>query len=195
MTPHLLETPATRDAVAPRRVSSAFTEERVIDAQMQASTTSVTRHEYGRTHRRSVQSTIRSTVTSTRQPSFSRSFALAVAIGALIPATPARADLIKISWDASGGFERVLDIAPGAFAEVCGRLTKGQAVAWSFKSRQGLNFNIHYHAGKKAVFPAKQDQIATLDGELKVPVDQDYCWMWENKASQKATLRLTLRRR
>ena len=43
-----------------------------------------------------------------------------------------RADVVDIAWDATGRFETLLSVAPGKFAEVCGRLTQGQSFAWSF---------------------------------------------------------------
>ena len=112
----------------------------------------------------------------------------------LLGAPSAHAQLVEISWDAKGGFERALDVAPGKFVELCGKLAKGQSIAWSFKGREPMDFNIHYHEGKNVVFPAKQNQTASLDGELKVPVDQDYCWMWENKSSTSAPLTVSLHR-
>ena len=113
----------------------------------------------------------------------------------LLFATTAQAEVVDIAWDASGRFERVLDLAPAKFAEVCGRLTKGQSIAWSFKSGQPLSFNVHYHEGKNVVFPVKKDRTAELDGELEVSVDQDYCWMWENPGGAGTTFTLVLRRR
>jgi hypothetical protein len=115
-----------------------------------------------------------------------------VVLGAV--SLPAHAQLVHIEWGASGAFERSLTIAPAKFVEVCGKLAKGQSIAWWFKGEQPLNFNIHYHEGKNVVFPAKQDKVSSLDGTLAVPVDQDYCWMWENKGSATAPLSLTLRR-
>ena len=120
---------------------------------------------------------------------------LLASVALLLFATTARAEVVEIAWDASGRFERVLDLAPAKFAEVCGRLTKGESIAWSFKSGQPLNFNIHYHEGKNVVFPVKKDRIAELDGELQVSVDQDYCWMWENPGGGGVTLTVALRRR
>ncbi len=112
-----------------------------------------------------------------------------------LSARPARAELVEIQWDPSGGFERSLTVAPGKFAEVCGKLATGQSIAWSFKGRQPMNFNIHYHEGKSVVFPAKQDEVASLDGTLNVPLAHDYCWMWENKSATAASVQLTLRKR
>ena len=117
------------------------------------------------------------------------------AVALLICANAAHAELVDIAWDASGRFERALDLAPATFAEVCGRLTEGQSIAWSFRSGQPLNFNAHYHEGKRVVFPVKKDRTAELDGELHVGVDQDYCWMWENPGSTGTTFTVVLRRR
>ena len=106
----------------------------------------------------------------------------------------AHAQLVEIEWGLSGKFERSLNVDPAKFVEVCGKLAKGQSIAWSFKGEQPLNFNIHFHEGKKVVFPAKQGKVSSLNGTLSVPVDQDYCWMWENEGAFPAPLSLTLRR-
>jgi len=44
-----------------------------------------------------------------------------------------------------------------------------------------MNFNIHYHEGKKVDFPAKVDGALAAEGKLSASVDQHYCWMWANK--------------
>lgn len=119
---------------------------------------------------------------------------VAAAATTSVGTTAARAEVLEIVWDTSGGFERAVEIGPGEFAEVCGRLRKGQSVAWSFRSGVRMNFNIHYHEGSSVVFPAKQDQSASLDGKLEVVTDQDYCWMWENGSGGKETLSVVLRR-
>ncbi len=106
----------------------------------------------------------------------------------------ARADVVDIAWDSTGRFETLLSVAPGKFAEVCGRLTEGQSIAWSFKGDQPTNFNIHYHAGEKVVFPAKQDGASQVEGLLKARRGQDYCWMWTNKGASPANVQLTLKR-
>jgi hypothetical protein len=122
--------------------------------------------------------------------------ALLTTAGALLlSANAAHAEVVDIAWDTSGRFERVLDLAPAKFAEVCGRLTKGQSIGWLFKSDQPLNFNVHYHEGKGVAFPVKKDRTADLGGELLVGVDQDYCWMWENPGGAGTTFTVVLRRR
>jgi hypothetical protein len=111
------------------------------------------------------------------------------------PATGSAAtELVEIEWNASNAFERTIDVGPGKFAELCGKLTKDQSIAWSFKAPQPLDFNIHFHEGKNVVFPVKRAQVAALEGEWKVVVDQDYCWMWENKSAAKASVTVELHR-
>ena len=100
----------------------------------------------------------------------------------------------SIVWDAAGRSEHRVTLPPGKVAEVCGKLAKGQAVAWSFKADRALDFNIHYHVGKDVVFPAKRDSSAGASGKLEVALDQDYCWMWTNKAGAAARFDLVLTR-
>ena len=111
-----------------------------------------------------------------------------------VMAIEARAELVEIAWDKAGRFETSLNVAPGKFAEVCGRLNKGQSVAWSFKGDRPMNFNIHYHEGKQVVFPAKQDDAVDAQGKLDVGLSQDYCWMWTNKTDLPAKFLLELMR-
>ena len=106
----------------------------------------------------------------------------------------ARADVVDVSWDETGRFETQQSVAPGKFAEVCGTLMPGQAVAWSFTADRPMDFNVHYHAGKQVVFPAKQDGASRAEGLLEVRLRQDYCWMWTNKGASPARVRLTLKR-
>lgn len=120
--------------------------------------------------------------------------ALLAAGSTSLAVTPVRADLINIEWDGQGRFQRTLQVAPGKFAEVCGKLSQGQTIGWSFVSSDVLNFNVHYHEGKKVVYPEKKDEVTQLSGELKVPVDQDYCWMWSNKGRANAPLTLQLKK-
>ena len=116
--------------------------------------------------------------------------ALAVAVIAI----DARAELVEIAWDNAGRFETAVSLAPGKFAEVCGKLAQGQSVAWSFKGDRPMNFNIHYHEGKQVVFAAKQDAAVDAQGKLDVRLSQDYCWMWTNKTDLPAKFLLVLMR-
>ncbi len=112
----------------------------------------------------------------------------------LLTGGPAQAEVTDIQWDASGRFDTKALVAPGKFAEICGKLAKGQSVGWVFKAEAPMNFNIHYHEGKKVEFPAKVDGAISAEGQLTVAVDQDYCWMWSNKTDKTAALNLTLQK-
>jgi hypothetical protein len=122
-----------------------------------------------------------------RRPEFSIALAVLLAVAPL-----ARADLVEIRWDAQGRFEHAALVAPGKFAEVCGKLARADAVAWSFESDQPLAFNIHYHQGKQVVTPEKRDAVSRADGRLEAALEQDYCWMWSNKSAVPAKLDLRL---
>lgn len=115
---------------------------------------------------------------------------LALALFAL--SEQAAAQLVPVEWDATGKFSKELPIQPGKFVEVCEKLPKGAKVAWSFDAAARVDFNIHYHEGRKVRFPVKKDQIAKGAGTLVAKVDHDYCWMWKNKATGEATLRFKL---
>lgn len=103
-------------------------------------------------------------------------------------AGPAHAEVVKIDWDSAGGFQHKQEVAPGKFAEVCGKLAKGQSIRWSFQADAPLNFNIHYHEGQKVEYPAKQDGVNQLQGTLPIGLDQDYCWMWTNRSAAAVTV-------
>jgi hypothetical protein len=118
---------------------------------------------------------------------------LALAL-ALATASAARAEIVDLAFDGAGRFMHAAPVPPGKFLEVCGKLTKGLAVAWHYDAAQPLNFNIHYHEGKKVVMPEKRDATAAARGTLQVPLDQDYCWMWTNKSGAPVPLTLSLSR-
>ena len=70
----------------------------------------------------------------------------------------------------------------------------GLAIASGADGRP-LDFNVHFHEGKKVLYPARQNQVARLSGTLNAQVEQDYCWMWTNKGTAETTLRFHLARR
>ena len=113
---------------------------------------------------------------------------------AVLCSTAARADIIDIAWNEQGRFERRVSVAPGKFAEVCGKLARADSVAWRFDASGPLNFNIHYHEGKDVRYPERRDALAGASGRLQVALDQDYCWMWTNKSGQAVDLNLLLMR-
>ena len=116
--------------------------------------------------------------------------ALALAVTSVV----ARAELLDIAWDKAGRFETVVSVAPGKFAEVCGKLAQGQSVKWSFKADKPMDFNIHYHEGKRVVFPAKQDAAIDAQGKLDVKLRRGYCWMWTSTMDVPVQIELHLQR-
>lgn len=114
--------------------------------------------------------------------------ALVLVLVAIAPST--LAEIVDIAWDTEGRFERSVSVAPGKFAEVCGKLPAGLKVGWTFEASAPLDFNVHYHVGKEVVFPSKLNAVVTAKDTLATKVDQDYCWMWSNKTAASATLKL-----
>ena len=124
-----------------------------------------------------------------------RSIACSIAMTAIAAASSlAQAELLDIAWNSNGQYEKTATVKPGKFLELCGGLTQGQSIGWSFDADQALDFNVHFHEGKDVVFPAKQTAITKASGTLNVAVKQDYCWMWSNKTSTPATLTTRLTR-
>jgi hypothetical protein len=120
------------------------------------------------------------------------SAALVLALAAMAPST--LADIVDIAWDADGRFERSVSVAPGKFAEVCGKLPAGLKIGWNFEASAPLDFNVHYHVGKEVVFPSKLTAVVTAKDTLTTKIDQDYCWMWSNKSAASATILVKLQR-
>jgi hypothetical protein len=119
--------------------------------------------------------------------------------GALAAATLSGAALgathiVDIAWPPDGRFAHKAQIAVGKFVEVCGKLAVGDGVRWSFTAAAPVDFNIHYHVGKEAVFPARQTQVSSGRDTLNVAVAQDYCWMWTNKGRDAVSLTVDLAR-
>lgn len=115
-----------------------------------------------------------------------------IALSLAAIATSATADVVDIAWNASGRFEHKLSVAPGKFAEVCGKLPAGLKVNWAFEASAPLDFNVHYHVDKEVVFPSKLTGVAAAKDTLDTRVEQDYCWMWSNKSTTPATFTIRL---
>lgn len=118
--------------------------------------------------------------------------ALVLALAAI--ATGATADVVDIAWDAGGRFERTLSVAPGKFAEVCGKLPAGVKVRWNFEAGTPLDFNVHYDIGKEVVYAVKPIALAAATDTLATEIEQDYCWLWRNRSAAPATLKVRLQR-
>ena len=118
----------------------------------------------------------------------------ALAMLALSGAAFASSHIVDIAWSSDGRFGHKTQIAAGKFVEACGKLAVGEGVRWNFATAAPVDFNIHYHVGKDAVFPAKQAQVSSGRDTLNVTVAQGYCWMWTNKGSASVSLTVDLAR-
>lgn len=110
----------------------------------------------------------------------------AAALSLAVASVPARADthLVPIRWSAAGTFEHRATVADGRFVEVCGALPPGGEVGWRFKSSEPAEFNIHFHVGKDVVYPVKLPATREAAQALRVTSNEDYCWMWTNRAGR-----------
>lgn len=120
--------------------------------------------------------------------------ARALAFALSIFANGAVADIVEIAWDANGRFERTLEVAPGKFAEACGKLAAGVKVQWHFAASTPLDFNVHYHLGKDVVYPSKLSAVPAARDTLITKSEEDYCWMWTNQSAAAATVKFILQR-
>ena len=116
--------------------------------------------------------------------------AVALMSGSAFASSP----IVDIAWSTDGRFAHKATLAAGKFVELCGKLAVGENVRWNFTAAEPVDFNIHYHVGKEAVFPARQTQVSSGRDTLNVAVAQDYCWMWTNKGRDAVTLTVELAR-
>ena len=117
---------------------------------------------------------------------------MALAAAALCGGTFAASHIVDITWAPDRRFAHQTQIPAGKFVEACGKLAAGQAVRWIFTTGAPVDFNIHHHVGKEAVFSAKQTQTSNGRDTLNVTVAEDYCWMWTNKGSTPVSLMVDL---
>jgi hypothetical protein len=106
----------------------------------------------------------------------------------------AASHIVEIAWSRDGAFAHGASVEPGKFVELCGKLALGDTIRWDFDASLPVDFNIHYHVGKGAEFPAKQAQVSSGRDTLRVVVPEDYCWMWSNKSASLARIDVRLRR-
>jgi hypothetical protein len=120
-------------------------------------------------------------------------FQLAVLAAIAIPLF-AHADDSDITWNAQRHAHQHFSAAPGKLVEYCGDLKIGDKVDWHFDASAPLDFNIHHHGGESVHFAVKEEGVLASTGELTVPGDQDFCWMWTNKSNATISLDVELKR-
>jgi hypothetical protein len=115
----------------------------------------------------------------------------------LVVAQQALADshFVAVAWSGDGTFAHSASVEPGKFVESCSQLAPGDAIRWKFAASLPVDFNIHYHVGKEAEFPAKEAQVSSGQDTFRVMVREDYCWMWSNKSSSRTRIDVRLQRK
>jgi hypothetical protein len=109
----------------------------------------------------------------------------------------ARAEIVEIEWKKVDGrevFSHEASLAGKKVSEVCGELKKGDSVKWKFSSQSLLDFNIHYHEGKKVEYLALLRAVRSDENTFTAPLDQTYCWMWTNREAKPTTFSLSISR-
>lgn len=107
----------------------------------------------------------------------------------------AHAEIVTIKWDTDGRFTHGSEIRPGGFLELCGKIAPGPAIEWAFTSSAPVESNVHYHEGKNVVYPAKHRAAVSITDRLVVGSEQEYCWMWTNRAIQVVRVDVKLQQR
>ena len=105
-----------------------------------------------------------------------------------LAASSAFAELVEVQLQPGQSVDRQFTAAPGKFVEVCGKLSKGQTLAWQFDASGPTDFNIHYHLGKDVKTPEQRSAVSAAKGQLQVQVNEDYCWMWTNRGAAAVTI-------
>ena len=114
------------------------------------------------------------------------------ALSLILLTAPVLADEVEILWNQAGRFQHEGNIKAGGILEVCGKLPAALSVDWSFESAAALESNIHYHEGKKVIFPAKHAAATAVKDSLTTKLAQEYCWMWSNRTPQAVQIKLEL---
>ena len=104
--------------------------------------------------------------------------AAGAALALAAPLAPAQA--VDIDWG-GGAYQRRREVPAGKFAEVCGKVEPGRKVSGQYEAAAPLDFNVHYHEGRKVHYPVKHEGVQRAQGQLEAAGPQDYCWMWTNR--------------
>ncbi len=74
-------------------------------------------------------------------------------------------------------------IAPYEWHEECAQMARGDALEYTFESREPVQFNIHYREGSTAVYRLALDGVRRESGRFEALQPQDYCLLWEAGAA------------
>lgn len=72
-------------------------------------------------------------------------------------------------------------IAAGKAEEVCVALAKGEGFDFSFRADAPVDFNVHYHVGRKVVTPIDVRRVMRQTGRVVAKTKREHCMMWGAK--------------
>lgn len=77
---------------------------------------------------------------------------------------------------------RETTLAPyqGAFNEFCIMANKSQHLEIEVRTPHPIDFNVHFHAPEKTLFPVKERVVAHADFDVLAERTGEYCLMWKN---------------
>lgn len=73
-----------------------------------------------------------------------------------------------------------VNLKPGEIHEACFPAKNPEKIRYQFNASGAINFNIHYHEGKKVSYPIKQNAVMSTQGIFTPSLPQFYCMMWQN---------------
>lgn len=85
-------------------------------------------------------------------------------------------------------------LTPGEATEIKATMDEGQTLTYKWVADGGqMNFDLHAHAGSKAVTYEKGRGKTSGEGEFTTPFAGDHGWFWRNRDKSDVTVTLQLR--
>ena len=98
----------------------------------------------------------------------------------------------EIRWGDQPAAALRTPIPPATSTRWCGALRKGEAISWEFNSAEPLELTVQPQDGRHPANVVKLDGITEGKGLLEVDADQNYCWIWTNRALSPVALQARL---
>ncbi len=89
--------------------------------------------------------------------------------------------------------ETAVTINPSKLHEECMELMRGDALRYSFKVSDPVDFNIHFHEGGNIIYPISKQSTSADEGKFYADKEQTYCLMWTNIQTKPVRLTYTFK--